>query len=86
MKFDFVPPQQFFDLLYKDGEFCEGIGKVMLSASKLETNLRKYLKAKHIVFGSKATLGVLVTKLIDNSLLTRNGEMHFEDLALNAIT
>jgi len=63
MKFDFVPPEQFFDLLYNETEFCDGVGKVMLSASKLETNLRKYLKAKHITFRSKSTLGNLVTKL-----------------------
>ena len=59
MTFDFVPPEKFFDLLYNDVEFCEGVGKVMLSASKLETNLRKYLKAKHIAFSSKAPLGNL---------------------------
>lgn len=82
MTFDFVPPEQFFELLYNDIEFCDGVGKVMLSASKLETNLRKYLKDKHITSRSKSTLGNLVTKLIENNLLSRNGEMHFKDLAL----
>jgi len=82
MKFDFVPPEQFFDLLYDDAEFCDGVGKVMLSASKLETNIRKYLKAKHITFRSKSTLGSLVTKLIENNLLSKNGQMHFNDLVL----
>jgi hypothetical protein len=42
MNFDFVVPDKFFELLYDYVEFCDGVGKVMLSASKLETNLRKY--------------------------------------------
>ena len=82
MKFDFVPPEQFFELLYDNSEFCDSMGKVILAASKLETNLRKYLKAKQIAFRSKSTLGQLVFKLIENNLLSRNGEMHFHDLAL----
>jgi hypothetical protein len=82
MTFDFVPPELFFELLYKDVEFCDGVGKVMLSASKLETNLRKYLKAKNIKCSPKSTLGNLVTKLIENNLLTKNGQIHFSDLAL----
>jgi len=82
MPFDYVPSEQFFDLLYNDQEFCEGLGKVMLSASKLESNIRKYLKAKHIAFKSKATLGNLVTKLKENNLLSKNGQMHFGDLAI----
>ena len=82
MPFDFVPPEQFFELLYNDVEFCDGVGKVMLSASRLETNLRKYLKAKDIKHSPKSTLGNLVTKLIENNLLTKNGQIHFNDLAL----
>ena len=82
MKFDFVPPEQFFDLLYNEVEFCDGVGKVVLSASKLETNLRKYLRAKHIISRSKSTLGNLATKLIENNFLSKNGQVHFEDLAL----
>ena len=82
MTFDFVPPEQFFELLYNDVEFCDGLGKVMLSASKLETNLRKYLKAKNIKFNPKSTLGNLVSKLIDNDLLSKNGQMHFKDLVI----
>jgi hypothetical protein len=82
MAFDFVPPEQFFELLYNDLEFCDGVGKVMLSASKLETNLRKYLRVKNIKCSPKSTLGNLVTKLIENNLLTQNGHVHFSDLAL----
>lgn len=54
----------------------------MLSASILETNLRKYLKAKHISTSSKSTLGHLVTKLTENNLLSKNGKIHFNDLAI----
>lgn len=82
MKIDFVPPEQFFEILYDNTEFCDGVGRVMLSASKLETNLRKYLKAKNIVFNPKSTLGSLVTKLKENDLLTQNGQMLFHDLVL----
>ena len=82
MPFDFVPPEQFFDLLYNDVEFCEGLGKVMLAASKLETDIRKYLKARNITFQSKSTLGNLVNKLIENNLLSKNAEEYFKDLAL----
>jgi len=82
MKFNFVPTEHFFDLLYNDVEFCNGMGKVMLSASKLETSLRKFLKTKHIKFNPKATLGNLVTILIENNLLSENGQIHFKNLAL----
>lgn len=82
MKFDFVPPEKFFEILYNEVEFCDGVGKVMLSASKLETNLRNYLKARDIKCSPKSTLGNLVTKLIENNLLTKNGQIHFSDLAL----
>lgn len=82
MTFDFVPPEHFFDLLYNDVEFCDSVGKVMLSASKLETNLRKYLQARHITFRPKSTLGSLVDKLKKNNLLSKNGQIHFDDLVL----
>ena len=83
MSFDFVPPDEFFELLYQETEFCDGVGKTMLSASRLETNLRRYLKARGIRgIGEKSTLGTLVNKLKDHGLLTRNGVMHFDDLVL----
>ncbi len=75
MSFDFVSPSQFFELLYDEPAFCEGVGKIMLSASRLETNLRKYLKARGVKgISGKTTLGTLVRKLKDNELLTRNGK------------
>lgn len=83
MAFSFVLPQEFFDHLYQEKEFCEEIGRVILSASRLETNLRRYLKAKGVKnVRSKSTLGVLVEKLKENKMLSSNGCMHFDDLVL----
>ena len=82
MKFDFIAAEKFFDLLYNEVEFCEGVGKVMLSASKLETSLRKFLEAKQVIPKPNATLGNLVTILIKNNLLSENGQIHFKNLAL----
>lgn len=83
MKFEFVPSEEFYEILYRDSKFCDGIGKVMLSAGQLETNLRAYLKARNIKgVRAKSTLGALVIKLKQNNLLSRNGEIHFDDLAL----
>ena len=83
MNFEFVPSEEFYKILYRNSDFCEGIGKVMLSAGRLETTLRAYLKARNIKgIQAKSTLGTLVRKLKQNNLLSRNGEMHFDDLAL----
>ncbi len=82
MRFEFVPPEGFFDLLYQDSEFCQAVGRVMLAASKLETTVRRHLKGKGVGgFGPKASLGRLVVKMKENKLLTQNGETHFDDLA-----
>lgn len=48
----------------------------------LETNLRKYLRAKNVKgVQSSTTLGQMVRLLKDNDLLSKNGVMHFENLA-----
>lgn len=81
MTFEFVPSEAFYELLYKDEEFCSAIGKVMLSAGRLETNLRSYLRDKAVKgVADRSTLGSLVRVLNDNNLLSRNGQMHFNDL------
>jgi len=82
MKTPTIPPSEFFRLLYAETSFCAGVGRVMLAAAILETNLRRYLRARSIkkVRGN-ATLGNLVSLLKANKLLSRNGEMHFDDLA-----
>lgn len=82
MTFDFVSPEEFFQLLYEDSQFCEGVGKVMLAAGMLETNLRHYLRAKGIkTVRSNSTLGNMVKLLKEHRLLSSNGEIHFDDLA-----
>ena len=81
MTFEFVPSEAFYELLYKDEAFCGAIGKVMLSAGRLETNLRAYLRDKGIMgVADRSTLGSLVRVLNDNNLLSRNGQIHFKDL------
>ena len=80
---EYVDSQEFFDLLYNDVNFCNGLGKIMLAAGMLETNLRTYLNLKGIKQkNKKSTLGALISTLKKNNLLSRNGEMHFEDLKL----
>ena len=79
----FEDSTEFFELLYNDVQFCDGLGKVMLAAGKLERTLRSYLSSKGIEPKSKrATLGILVRLLKESGLLSRNGEMHFDDLLL----
>lgn len=83
MPFDFVPLEEFFRVLYGHRSFCAGLGRVMLAAGRLETNLRAYLKLKEVTgVRTNSTLGSLVRQLKVNDLLTRNGEMHFDDLTL----
>jgi len=68
----------FYELLSSREEFCCAIGRVMLSASKLEIDLKKYLRLHgKEVKERRATLGNLIKILRDNGHLTRNGEMHF---------
>ena len=80
MPFDFVGPGEFFRQLSDDVNFCCGLGKVMLAAGMLETNLRGYLNARSIDYNRTATLGGLVKKLKDANLLTENGKSHFDDI------
>tara|TARA_Y100001934_G_scaffold47457_1_gene57399 strand:- start:445 stop:897 length:453 start_codon:yes stop_codon:yes gene_type:complete len=80
---DFEDSTEFFELLYNDVRFCDGLGKVMLAAGKLERTLQSYLSSKGIEPKNKrATLGVLVRLLKESGLLTSNGKMHFDDLLL----
>ena len=80
---DFEDSTEFFELLYNDVRFCEGLGKVMLAAGKLERTLQSYLSSKGIEPKNKrATLGVLVGLLKESGLLSSNGKMHFDDLLL----
>lgn len=50
----------------------------MLSASKLETLLKKFLRLHgEDIPEKRATLGNLITHLKKHNLLTNNGELHF---------
>ena len=83
MKFEFVTAEKFFELLYRDKDFTSGLGAVMLAAGMLETNLRCYMITRKIKkIGEKTTLGIMVDHLKKQSLLSCNGEMHFDDLVL----
>jgi hypothetical protein len=78
----FTPSKEFFGLLYDDPEFCQHVGQVMLAAGMLETNLRIYLQNKSISgVRANSTLGSLVKTLEKNDLLSKNGLIHFKDLA-----
>lgn len=80
MPFDFVEPEDFFRQLNGDKDFCCGLGKVMLAAGMLESNLRGYLNARSIDCNRTATLGNLVKTLKAADLLTENGKRHFDDI------
>jgi hypothetical protein len=83
MPYDFVSPAEFFRLLYNESEFCDAVGKIMLAAGMLETNLRIYLRARDVEgVRANSTLGRMVTLLKKHQFLSRNGEMHFDDLVM----
>lgn len=83
MNFEIIQKEDFYDILFRDHDFCKNLGKVMLAASMLESNLRSYLKNHNVdKVGEKATLGKLVILLKKHKLLSKNGQMHFDDLTL----
>lgn len=63
--------EKFFNKLYEDEDFCKQLGKVILSASKLETQLIKLLESKSDI-NYTITLGGLITKIKDANLLPQN--------------
>ncbi len=69
---------EFYNHLYQSDDFCTALGRVMLSASKLEILLKQYLRLHgNEIPEKKATLGNLISHLKKNNLLTKNGELHF---------
>jgi len=69
--------EDFYKLLYENKSFCQALGRVMLSASKLEVLLKQYLRIHgEDVPEKKTTLGNLIKHLRENDLLTNNGEIH----------
>lgn len=73
----------FYHLLYDDQRFCQALGQVMLSASKLESQLRKYLEIQgNPIDHKKATLGKLISELKKDNHLSKNMEAILLDLKL----
>ena len=63
---------EFFNQLYADEGFCMHLGKVMLSASRLESELIKYLSQNEVKEKvHRANLGVLIRIAEKNSLLVK---------------
>ena len=58
----------FFDVLYKNHEFCQELGRLVLAAGKFETVLKQYLSEKGISVDEKrATMGSLVNRLKEHN-------------------
>ena len=61
---------QFFDLLYENREFCRELGRAVLAAGRLETELKLYLSASSVAEDTKrATLGRLLELMKKQGLL-----------------
>ena len=71
--FQKVDGEVFFNKLYEDENFCQQLGKVILSASKLEAIIIRFLNNKNIDdINKKATLGQLIEKIKIKKLLDKN--------------
>ncbi len=67
-----IDGEVFFNNLYKNEEFCHYLGKVILSASKLEAIIIKFLNKNQINdIKKKATLGQLIDKVERENLLDK---------------
>lgn len=63
---------KFFNQLYSDNDFCLNLGKVMLSASRLETELIIYLSKQGVKEKThRANLGTLIQIAKNNELLVK---------------
>jgi hypothetical protein len=72
---------EFYEILSKDDAFCKALGRVMLAASKLEIELKQYLRLQGSeVSEKKATLGNLIGILERSGHLTKNGEIHLKSI------
>lgn len=67
-----VSGHEFFELLCRSDEFCASLGRAMLAACQLESQLRQYLAA-HVPSANtnRATLGRLISYCKDHSCLMR---------------
>lgn len=72
--------ENFFNKLYEDEDFCKQLGKVILSASKLEAQLIKLLESKSNINYNR-TMGGLITKVEKAKLLPENTIKVLRELA-----
>ena len=67
-----VTGKQFFKLLSKDSEFCAQLGRTMLAASVIESELKLYLNAKSVDTSDRPlTFGQLLGLLRKHQLLVK---------------
>lgn len=63
---------KFFELLSEDADFCKQLGRAVLAASRLETELKRYLSSHGVRSDTKsATLGRLIKLAREHELLVR---------------
>ena len=74
--------QEFFELLYRDRDFCKSLGQVMLASSKLERVLHKFLANEGHSIKENPTLGQLILIIKQKRHLSNNGKMVCEELKL----
>ena len=63
--------KEFFDLLCADSEFCAELGRAMLAAGRLESELKQFLAARNVQKPEHPTLGQLTKLLKHNDLLVK---------------
>ncbi|MBI3828638.1 MAG: hypothetical protein HY291_03925 [Planctomycetes bacterium] len=67
-----VDGKKFFALLQADSGFCEQLGRAMLAAGRLESELKRYLSTNSVPDNTKrATLGHLLKLLAKYNLLKK---------------
>ncbi|MEJ0084994.1 MAG: hypothetical protein WDO72_04900 [Pseudomonadota bacterium] len=62
--------KEFFDLLRTDDAFCAELGRAMLAAGRLESELRQFLAANNVRTPERTTLGQLTRLLERHGLLS----------------
>jgi hypothetical protein len=72
---------EFFDLLRSDDEFCAELGRAILAAGRLESELKQFLAANNVRSAEKATLGQL-TKLLERHGLLKKMQPHLDQLSM----
>jgi hypothetical protein len=70
----------FFEMLRADTEFCAELGRAMLAAGRLESELKLFLAANGIPDTAKATLGQL-TRLLERHGLLVKMQPHLDHLS-----